>query len=107
MVVVGDLAHGGDDIDEVLGTAVAQIVAVDAGDDDVTQLQVGLTRSRLPVRPASGGSGLPWPTSQKGSGAQMSPRIMKVAVPRPKHLADVRQAASSHRVQLLLAQHGS
>ena len=34
------VAYGGDDVDEVLGAAVAQVVAVDAGNDDVAQFQV-------------------------------------------------------------------
>ena len=48
---------------------------------------------------ASGASGRPWPTSQNGQRrVQMSPRIMKVAVPLPKHSAMFGQEASSHTV---------
>ncbi len=46
-----------------------------------------------------GGSGWPWPTSQNGQRrVQMSPRIMKVAVPRPKHSPMFGQVASSQTV---------
>src|SRR5688572_10372259 len=48
---------------------------------------------------ASGGSGRPWATSQNGQRrVQMSPRIMNVAVPLPKHSAMFGQDASSHTV---------
>src|SRR6266852_3367409 len=48
---------------------------------------------------ASGASGRPWATSQNGQRrVQMSPRIMKVAVPLPKHSAMFGQDASSHTV---------
>jgi hypothetical protein len=48
---------------------------------------------------ASGGSGLPWPTSQNGQRrVHRSPRIMKVAVPLPKHSPMFGQEASSHTV---------
>src|SRR5574343_307850 len=46
-----------------------------------------------------GGSGWPWPTSQNGQRrVQISPRIMKGAVPRPKHSPMFGQAASSQTV---------
>src|SRR5262245_59423126 len=48
---------------------------------------------------ASGASGLPCATSQNGQRrVQMSPRIMKVAVPLPKHSAMFGQEASSQTV---------
>src|SRR5712671_423277 len=48
---------------------------------------------------ASGASGLPCATSQNGQRrVQMSPRIMKVAVPLPKHSPMLGQDASSHTV---------
>src|SRR5688572_31202321 len=48
---------------------------------------------------ASGGSGRPWATSQNGQRrVQMSPRIMNVAVPLPKHSPRLGQEASSHTV---------
>ena len=48
---------------------------------------------------ASGGRGLPWPTSQNGQRrVHRSPRIMKVAVPWLKHSPMLGQAASSHTV---------
>src|SRR4051812_48516591 len=48
---------------------------------------------------ASGASGRPCATSQNGQRrVQMSPRIMKVAVPLPKHSAMFGQEASSHTV---------
>src|SRR5574343_1426306 len=47
----------------------------------------------------SGGRGLPWPTSQNGQRrVHRSPRIMKVAVPRPKHSPMFGQVASSQTV---------
>ena len=48
---------------------------------------------------ASSGSGRPWPTSQKGQRrVHLSPMIMKVAVPLPKHSPMLGQEASSHTV---------
>src|SRR5258707_3074591 len=48
---------------------------------------------------ASGASGRPCATSQNGQRrVQMSPRIMKVAVPLPKHSAMFGHEASSHTV---------
>ena len=48
---------------------------------------------------ASSGSGRPWPTSQKGQRrVHLSPMIMKVAVPLPKHSPMLGQLASSHTV---------
>src|SRR4029078_11506381 len=48
---------------------------------------------------ASGASGRPCATSQNGQRrVQMSPRIMKVAVPLPQHSAIFGQVASSHTV---------
>ena len=47
----------------------------------------------------SGGSGVPWPTSQNGQRrVHRSPRIMKVAVPWPKHSPRLGHEASSHTV---------
>src|SRR5688572_21354650 len=47
----------------------------------------------------SGGSGRPWATSQNGQRrVQMSPRIMNVAVPLPKHSPILGQEASSQTV---------
>ncbi len=48
---------------------------------------------------ASGASGRPWPTSQNGQRrVQMSPRIMNVAVPLPKHSPMFGHEASSQTV---------
>ncbi len=48
---------------------------------------------------ASSGSGRPWPTSQNGQRrVHLSPMIMKVAVPLPKHSPIFGQLASSHTV---------
>src|SRR3954470_6221852 len=53
---------------------------------------------------ASGASGRPCATSQNGQRrVQMSPRIMKVAVPLPKHSAIFGQDASSQTVWRLRA----
>ena len=53
---------------------------------------------------ASSGSGRPWPTSQNGQRrVHLSPMIMKVAVPLPKHSPMLGQEASSHTVTSLLA----
>ena len=52
----------------------------------------------------SSGSGRPWPTSQNGQRrVHLSPMIMKVAVPLPKHSPMLGQLASSHTVTSLLA----
>ncbi len=52
---------------------------------------------------ASSGSGRPWPTSQNGQRrVHLSPMIMKVAVPLPKHSPMLGQLASSHTVTSLL-----
>ena len=55
---------------------------------------------------ASSGSGRPWPTSQNGQRrVHLSPMIMKVAVPLPKHSPMFGQRRFlAHRVQLVLAQ---
>ena len=51
---------------------------------------------------ASSGSGRPWPTSQNGQRrVHLSPMIMKVAVPLPKHSPMLGQEASSHTVTKL------
>ena len=77
------LPHGTDAGSKVRGTAIAQVVAIDAGDDDVVQA-AGAPR----CAPASAGSsgrarsGRPCATSQNGQRrVHRSPRIMKVAVP--------------------------
>src|ERR1700710_3026918 len=52
----------------------------------------------------SSGSGRPWPTSQKGQRrVHLSPMIMKVAVPLPKHSPMFGQDASSQTVCRLLS----
>jgi hypothetical protein len=83
----------------VLGAAVAQVVAVHAGDDDVLAASWRRWFGEFPWGLFVGGRGLPWPTSQNGQRrVQMSPRIMKVAVPLPKHSPMLGQVASSHTV---------
>src|SRR5882757_7392852 len=63
-----------------------------------------MVRARLTGSFASSGLGRPWATSQKGQRrVQMSPMIMKVAVPLPKHSPRLGQAASSQTVCRLLA----
>jgi hypothetical protein len=58
-----------------------------------------MVRASFSGSSASGGSGLPWPTSQKGQRrVHRSPRIMKVAVPLPKHSPMLGQVASSQTV---------
>ena len=48
------------------------------------------------------GLGLPWPTSQNGQRlVQISPIIIKVAVPLLKHSCRLGQAASSQTVAIL------
>ena len=52
----------------------------------------------------SSGSGRPWPTSQNGQRrVHLSPMIMKVAVPLPKHSPMLGHEASSQTVTSLLA----
>ena len=93
-------AHGADAVDEMLRAAVAQVVAVDAGDHDVLELQRGDGLRQVDAaRSASGGCGRPCATSQNGQRrVHRSPRIMKVAVPLPKHSPMLGQDASSHTV---------
>ncbi len=58
-----------------------------------------MERARLFGSSASGGSGLPCATSQNGQRrVHTSPRIMKLAVPLPKHSPMLGQEASSHTV---------
>ena len=58
-----------------------------------------MERARLAGSFTSGGSGLPCATSQNGQRrVHKSPRIMKVAVPLPKHSPMFGQEASSHTV---------
>ena len=59
---------------------------------------------RLAGSLASSGSGRPWPTSQNGQRrVHLSPMIMKVAVPLPKHSPMFGQLASSHTVTSLFS----
>jgi hypothetical protein len=104
----GESLAGGlaDAVDEVLRAAVAQVVTVDLV---MTTYEASARRWSLPGSPArrrSSGSGRPWPTSQNGQRrVHLSPMIMKVAVPLPKHSPMLGQEASSHTVwQLVLAQ---
>ena len=58
-----------------------------------------MVRASLAGSSPSRGLGRPWATSQKGQRrVQMSPMIMKVAVPWPKHSPRLGQLASSHTV---------
>ncbi len=58
-----------------------------------------IVRARCSGSCGSGASGRPWATSQNGQRrVQRSPRIMKVAVPFPKHSPMLGQEASSHTV---------
>jgi len=55
--------------------------------------------ARLTGSSRSSGSGRPWPTSQNGQRrVHLSPMIMKVAVPLPKHSPMFGHEASSHTV---------
>ena len=55
--------------------------------------------ARLSGSSASSGSGRPWPTSQNGQRrVHLSPMIMNVAVPLPKHSPMFGHEASSHTV---------
>ncbi len=63
-----------------------------------------MVRARLPGSFTSSGSGRPWPTSQNGQRrVHLSPMIMNVAVPLPKHSPMFGQLASSHTVTRLFA----
>ncbi len=58
-----------------------------------------IVRARFSGSSASSGSGRPWPTSQNGQRrVHLSPMIMNVAVPLPKHSPMFGQLASSHTV---------
>ncbi len=60
--------------------------------------------ARLAGSLTSSGSGRPWPTSQNGQRrVHLSPMIMKVAVPLPKHSPMFGQLASSQTVTRLFA----
>ena len=108
MRVSGDSSRtSADALDEMAGAAVAQVVAVDRGDHHVLQLAARRwSWPGCPARSTSSGSGRPWPTSQNGQRrVHLSPMIMKVAVPLPKHSPMFGQLASSHTVtQVVLAQ---
>ena len=55
--------------------------------------------AKLAGSSALSGSGRPWPTSQNGQRrVHLSPMIMKVAVPLPKHSPILGHEASSHTV---------
>ena len=100
-------ADGADDIDEVLGPAVAQVVAVDAGDDDIIQLQrrhrvgqfarlVRVGRQRLAVADVA---------ERAAPGADVA-KDHEGRRAAPEAFADVRAGGFlADRVQLLLAQH--
>ena len=67
-----------------------------------------MVRARFTGSSASSGFGRPWATSQNGQRrVQMSPMIMKVAVPLPKHSPRFGQLASSQTVCSLLARSAS
>ncbi len=67
-----------------------------------------IVRARLTGSSMSSGFGRPWPTSQNGQRrVQMSPMIMKVAVPLPKHSDRFGQLASSQTVCRLLARNAA
>ncbi len=62
-------------------------------------LSAAMVRARLAGSSGSRRSGRPCPTSQKGQRrVHLSPMIMKVAVPRPKHSPMFGQEASSQTV---------
>lgn len=62
-------------------------------------LSAAIVRARFFGSSASSGSGRPWPTSQNGQRrVHLSPMIMNVAVPLPKHSPMFGQLASSHTV---------
>jgi hypothetical protein len=66
MRVAGESARALDAGDEMGGAAVAKIVAIDAGDDDVLQAARRSSALGSPGSSASSRSGRPWPTSQNG-----------------------------------------
>ena len=99
-----DAGRGGarlaDAVDEMLGAAVAQVVAVDAGDDHVAS---GPCRRRCaPGCSRLGGVRRLGPAvgdvAEQQRRVQTSPRIMKVAVPWLKHSWMFGQLASSQTV---------
>ena len=101
------LAHRADAVDEVLRAAVAQVVAVDAGDDDVAQsLSAAIVRARL--------TRLVGVERQRPAVADVAERAAARADVAHDHerrralaeaLADVRaRRLLAHRVQLVLAQ---
>jgi hypothetical protein len=91
-------ANGAQASGEVAGAAIAQIVAVDGGDDHVARPRAAMDWARCSGSSGSG-AGRPWATSQKGQRrVQTSPRIMKVAVPWLKHSPRLGHWASSQTV---------
>jgi hypothetical protein len=64
-----------------------------------TVFSAAMVFARLAGSSRSSGSGRPWPTSQNGQRrVHLSPMIMNVAVPLPKHSPMFGQVASSHTV---------
>ena len=102
------LAYGADDIDKMAGSAVAQVVAVDAGDDDILQLERGnrirqfsrlvrVGRQRLAVAHVAERAAAGADVAEDHEGCRAAPEA----------LADVGAGGFlADRVQLLLAQHG-
>ncbi len=88
------------DADEGAGAVVGQVVAVDRGDDGVAQAHLlDLIGDRAAGSSGSFQVGLPVLTLQKPQRrVQVSPRIMKVAVPRSQHSPMFGQLASSQTV---------
>ena len=93
-------ADGADGLREMLGAAVIEIVAIDRGDDDMRQAELGrrfrdmLRLDRDRARPAS-----PVLTLQKAQArVQVSPMIMKVACFFSQHSPILGQPASSQTV---------
>jgi lipoic acid synthetase len=73
------------------------------GSDYTFSLSAAIVLARFTGSSASSGSGRPWPTSQNGQRrVHLSPMIMKVAVPLPKHSPMLGHVASSHTVTSLL-----
>ena len=92
--------HAPDRLGPVRGAEVRQVVAIDAGDHGVLEVEARRA-SRRPgaARPGSGGSGRPVVTSQnRHERVQMSPRIMIVSARRVQHSPMFGQLALSHTV---------
>ncbi len=100
-------AHGGNHVDKVLRAAIAQIVAVDAGNHHIAQFEAGNALGQLGRFVGVGRQRLAVPDIAKRAAARAN--IAKDHEGRgaaPEALADIRTSRFfANRVQLLVAQH--